>query len=38
MDDRVDGRELPEPREAGSDALLLLGLLLFLVKHFREEH
>lgn len=25
--ERVDGRDLPEPREPGSDALLLLKLL-----------
>lgn len=37
-DDPVDGRDLIELDEPGSDALLLLGLLLFLVKHFREEH
>lgn len=29
-DDRVDGRERPEPREPGSDALLLAGLLRWL--------
>lgn len=27
-DDRVDGRDLPEPREPGSDALLIRGLLV----------
>ena len=37
-DDTVDGRELVDRDEPGSDALLLLGLLLFLAKHFREEH
>jgi hypothetical protein len=36
MDDRVDGRELPEPREPGSDALLLLGLLVLLRKRNEE--
>jgi hypothetical protein len=36
MGDRVDGRELPEPREAGSDALLLLGLLVLLRERNEE--
>jgi hypothetical protein len=32
-EERVDGRELKRPREPGSDALLLLGLLRFLASH-----
>jgi hypothetical protein len=32
MSDRVDGTELPEPREPGSDAFLILGLLALLRK------
>jgi hypothetical protein len=35
-DDRVDGRDLPPLEEPGSDALLLLGLLLWLGRHGRE--
>ena len=31
-DDRQDGRDLPEFTEPGSDALLLLGLLLALAR------
>jgi hypothetical protein len=37
-DDRVDGRDLDELDEPGSDALLLRGLLLLLARHWRAEH
>jgi hypothetical protein len=36
-DDRVDGRELVERDEPGSDDLLLRGLLLALVKREHER-
>jgi hypothetical protein len=35
--DRVDGRELPEPDEPGSDDRLLRGLLLMLAEKYAAD-
>lgn len=36
-EDRVDGRELPPPREPGSDLLLILGLVFALARRLLHQ-